>query len=472
MNERKIQLSILLIDDDEDWLDVIPRTIGTDLDGMALSWDRCNSFEQGLAKLSERKYDAVISDVYEGKSEKLQATGLSIVDDIRQKQFCPIVLISAGAMPEKLKLTAFVDFADKSGTNNELETSIKKQLRYLPRLVRKLHDEIDSHGGSYLWQHLDAEWDELKDIVGSDEQLMERLIRRRISVQLARMIESEANLREIDSVRGLEFYLYPCISGNDFRLGDVIQHKSTGQFRVILTPHCQLAVQKGETCPRADSILTVKTVSATDLLPNRVPKRSSWPADDATDAVKDEWLRKKVNPVVEIRPEGRYWFLPHYLKIPDLYCDFAQVESVIYDDLKSGFDRIATLDTPFAESMQSCFAGFYSAVGITNLVGGEFRHLLDSKPAAPPQPAGKPVPVEKPRPAAKQPVAEKPLPSEKPQPAAKPPAAENPLPTETSLPAEEPQSAAKPLPIEESANTPHRSSETRSSDEKKEPGKG
>jgi len=380
------KLSILFIDDDKDYLDLIPRTIGNELDGMELLWETCLTFQEGLDKLSKSRYDAVISDLYEGtKPDTIDVAGLSIVERIRDKQFCPILLVSARKKPDQLKLTAFVEFAEKT-VDEEVEEAVRRILKQLPKLVRKLHDEIDSHGRSYLWQHLDKEWDRLKGLVGVDSELLERLIRRRMAVQISRLIDTAGV--EIETVKGLEFYLYPPISGDELRLGDVLKYKKDpNDFRVILTPHCQLKVQPAETTPRAEFVLTVKAVDALKILAANT-KRNKFPKENASVEEAGDFYRRRINPIAEVgKPAGRFWFLPGFLDIPDLYCDFLQVESFELKDIAKDYDRIATLDTPFAESLQANFAGFYSSVGIPNLVGKDFLHLrkaIDLIPEDPP----------------------------------------------------------------------------------------
>jgi hypothetical protein len=75
------------------------------------------------------------------------------------------------------------------------------------------------------------------------------------------------------------------------------------------------------------------------------------------------------------QPEGRYWFLPAFLEMEDLYCDLLQVESITMEDLARRFTRFAVLDTPFAEALQSCFVRLYSAVGLPSLEVSRYGHL-------------------------------------------------------------------------------------------------
>jgi len=62
--------------------------------------------------------------------------------------------------------------------------------------------------------------------------------------------------------------------------------------------------------------------------------------------------------------------------MPDLFCDFLQLESIPYEEIRDQHERFAVLDTPFAEALQSCFTRFYSAVGLPILNVDRFRHLI------------------------------------------------------------------------------------------------
>ncbi len=368
-----IKLSVLLIDDDKTFREQIPQLVGDQIDDTQVEWVVCDSFDVGLEKLSNSRFDAVISDLFQGKIQEQNAAGLKIVEAIRGKQFCPIVLVSAGKKPDSLEPSAFVEFVSKAAVS--YEEKIQNVLKQLPLVVRKLHNEIDSHGGSYVWSHLDKVWDKLKDLVSTDPHLLERLIRRRLAIQISRILDDS----EIETVKGLEFYLYPPISKDEqYRLGDVLRHQTNrADFRVVLTPHCQLTVQADEKNPKADFVLTVKALDAPTIVSKWNTKPSKF-----EDGPEFDSLRKIVKPNPDIgKPDGRYWFLPNFLDIPNSYCDFLQVESLSMGDLRTKFDRIATLDTPFAESLQSCFAGFYSSVGTPNLVGKDFVNLgMAAKP--------------------------------------------------------------------------------------------
>ena len=143
-----------------------------------------------------------------------------------------------------------------------------------------------------------------------------------------------------------------------------MQCKNEEDYRVVLTPHCHLTFQENEAKLKADYVLVAGTVPAQDLLKQDPPKSQK------------DLRQKTLSPANLGKPNGRYWFLPHFLQMPDLYCDFLQIKSLSFDIINSEYERFAVLDTPFAEALQSCFTRFYSAVGLPSLQVDKFQYLI------------------------------------------------------------------------------------------------
>ena len=219
-----------------------------------------------------------------------------------------------------------------------------------------------------------SKWDELTKIKSTTPEALERLLRRRAATQLARLKGDT----EIQDVGSSEFYIHPKISGEELRLGEILKLKNSANphYRVVLTPHCHLKVQIGDKEPRADFVLTVKTTIAQDeILKVWEKKKKNW--KHKTTADRAEAARRLIGSPPEMGdPKGRFWFLPRFLEMPDLYCDFMQIESIPLAAIQNDFEAVAVLDTPFAESLQARFAEFYSSVGTANLRPAEFLHLI------------------------------------------------------------------------------------------------
>lgn len=362
-------LLCLLVDDDPETLKQLKELLPRQLENCKLEWETCGSFDDALHRLENRRYDLIVTDMASkvpGSSE-VDYSGLRTVEMIRGKRFCPIVAYSTRSVPSELYPGEFVLFADKSKDEKPVVECVTLLLkRSIPQIARRLHDELDGIGGAYLWQFLEKNWKDLVKLGYAEPEVVERLIRRRAATRLARMASSE---KELDNVAGVEFYIAPKLSGEEYRLGEIVKKKNKDEFFVILTPHCHLTLQPGAKTPRAEFVLTVRTIPALQQLAKVKPKAEK----DPTDAV-----RRLIQPGPQVgKPDGRYWFLPQFLGMPDLYCDFMQLESVPIDKLKSDFQPVAVIDSPFAEALQSRFAAFYSSVGVPNLDAARFHHLLE-----------------------------------------------------------------------------------------------
>jgi len=376
MSEGQITLNILLMDDDPEVLEQLLQSLPDERKGCVLIWEPCREFDEAVQRINARRYDVVVTDIYRDRKGQAKGAepghdkGLNSIEAIRAKRFCPVVAFSDGSKPEGLKEGPFIKFADKSGGNGDILAKLDLILDTgIPQIANKLHDELDGVGCTYMWDFLEGNWEQLKQNELINPVITERLIRRRATTQFGRINPSSTGVNEIQEIEGVDFYICPKISDTEYRLGEIIHSKISGEYRVILTPHCHLTVQLNEQKPRADFILTVKTVLANDII-----QKKQWPKkqEDQLDQ-----LRRRIQSPAEVgKPSGRYWFLPRFLQMPDLYCDFMRLESLTYHDLANEYESFAVLDTPFAEAFQSCFTRFYSAVGLPALHAENFGHLM------------------------------------------------------------------------------------------------
>jgi len=328
-----------------------------------------------LVKDRSRRFDLVLSDVYRGELSKGDAAVIDMVNVYRGTRFCPLIIFSASARPEELKLGAFVMWAEKAEAGG-IEKAIRRMLTTgIPQIARHLHDELDRMAGSYLWEFLERNWDKLKQGDHVNEDILRRLIRRRAALQLAEIDFTEAGAQPVSDVHGPEFYVYPPIHATQFSLGQVIRKKTDhGEIRIVLTPHCYLTVQHGQSVPRAEFVLTVKTVPVRNILGVKLDNAKNLDVPQ-----RDKRLRTWATPPSGQdvgRPEGRYWYLPHFLDIPHLYCDLLQVESISYGSLQGDYESLAVLSPPYAESLQACYGAFHGSVGIPNIRPASIAGML------------------------------------------------------------------------------------------------
>ena len=368
-------LSVLLVEDDKENLDLLMESLPETVSGHTIEWEPCSDFEEAVRLVGLRRYDLIVTDIYRdrgGRDKEIveDEKALDILESIRNTRFCPVVAFTDGSAPKSFTEGPFVKFADKSTGNEDIVGKMEELIATgIPEIARKLHDELDRVAGSYLWGFLEGNWDGLQDNLSAPD-ILERLVRRRASIQIGRLDPGASLPTEVERVEGIEFYIYPPVSGEEIRLGQILQHKNEEDYRVVLTPHCHLTVQEGQNRPKADYVLVARAVPARDIL-------EQYPPEGRTNDRKlRNLVRKTQSPADLGQPNGRYWFLPKFLNMPDLYCDFLQIESLPFDTIDSEYERFAVLDTPFAEALQSCFTRFYSAVGLPGLQIDKFQHLI------------------------------------------------------------------------------------------------
>ena len=366
-----MELNILFVEDDPNDLRQITEIIKNTIENKSLkaSIKPIGNFDDGIKEANNPHviYDLIITDTYKGEHKNKDKVALEIVKNYRQGKFCPIVLCSSGECPADLETSAFVNWADKS-IENDIQNKIVEILDIgLPQIVRSLHDIINKSAGNFLWSFLEKNWSELNKTYKVNKESLERLIKRRAAIQIAD-IDQGYTVRK--KKHAFEYYIYPNFDHKYYSLGDIIQNKSElSEFRVILTPHCHLITQENDNKPKADYILTVKTVSAKDILGEKLKNSDHKKLE--------KWSRSPAQ--TDRKPEGRHWYLPEFLKIPHLFCDFLQIESLPIDEIKSNYKRLATLTAPYAEALQQCFTSFYSNIGIPIIETKSIENILINK---------------------------------------------------------------------------------------------
>jgi len=381
MTDHGITLHILLVEDDEENRKLLMESLPLELENYHLQWEDCADFEDAITRVATRRYDLVVTDIYRDRRDR--GKGIDPEDDrakdivvqIRSARFCPVVAFTDGSFPSSLQEGPFVKLADKSKGNDQIIEKMRELLATgIPGIARRLHDDLDRASGSYLWDFLEGNWEQLHENGLNNPSVLERLVRRRAALQIGRLNPESDDPAEVKTVEGVEYYIHPPVS-DDMRLGEILKHKSDGSFRVILTPHCYLETQSNSEEPRAEYILLANTVPANEML-------NMYPPQGGTKHKKLKSLSKMMQSPARdnrLKPEGRYWFLPGFLDMPDLYIDLLQIESIPYGDVLEQFERHSVLDTPFAEALQACYVKFISAVGIPTLNSNSFEHLIIDK---------------------------------------------------------------------------------------------
>lgn len=375
-----MEIDILLVEDNpqdmQSYLRDFPAVFKAS--NVAATIHTAETFEKAMEyiKSAHVRFDLIVSDTYRGHQRDRDAAVISMVKEYRCGRFCPLIVFSARARPDDLEVGAFVVWADKA-VKGDIESAIERVLAVgVPQLSRRLHDELDRAAGGFLWEFLEKNWDRLWPGGIPDVKVLERLVRRRAALRLAEVTDIEGALQPINSIAGLEYYIYPPLHEKGLSLGHIItKREQQADLRVVLTPHCHLTVQENKLEPRAEFVLTVKAVLSDKILGAEKIGKVKVAEPAAQDKKLKSWATPPSGQEVGA-PAGRYWYLPAFLDIPHSFCDFQQLESLPHASVVEEYEPIAVLTPPFAESLQACFVSYHAGVGIPGITPNSIRSIL------------------------------------------------------------------------------------------------
>lgn len=276
-------------------------------------------------------------------------------------------MFTDGKPPDDLDDSAFIRVVDKTKTDDLLAAIESVIETGIPTIARKLHDDLDRAGVSYLWSFLESNWNELEVAGLTDHGVLERILRRRAALQISRLDPDAETPTELLQIDAAEVYIYPPVPGVELRLGTILRDKTSKEFRVTLTPHCHLVPQPGSSKPRAEQVLTVEARPFMTALQELYGEANPWDANPDQNVEQISQRTRWPAGRMKGAAAGRFCYLPRFLDIPHLLCDFQSVKSLTLVEVGDSYESVAVLDAPFAEAIQSLFTSFYSAVGLPEI---------------------------------------------------------------------------------------------------------
>jgi CheY-like chemotaxis protein len=355
------ELRLLYVEDSEDYRKNLIKIFSDRvLCNYSIKIEAVESFDNAIEKITENKYHIIILDIYKGKpDENGEQAGLSILQQIQEKYFIPVIFFSAltNVVQElRSQIVGVVTKGDEGidGLKQEIERLVKFNL---PFVKENIHNYLDKEFIKYFWNIIHKEND--KFTVDKDDFSLGYLMLRKFANSL-----SKENISKIlgyetlkDKVHPMEFYLYPTDVATDLESGEIL--KKGDNVYVILTPSCDFIERfdrNGKNLGRkVEKILLAKTklLSETNEQIEYVTKSNN--------DTKDKLIK-----LIESRKGDRYFFLPRTPFIENRIIDFQIKEMIDYNELGE-YERLAKLDSPFAESMTSSFIRYYNRIGTPDI---------------------------------------------------------------------------------------------------------
>lgn len=324
----------------------------------------CEKFSDAIELLKTQRFDLVILDLKDDAAPDQETlAGEGVFEEIKQCRFLPVIFHTG--YPHKVSnLTSpYVRVVTKAEWEL-LRSTIKEVFdTKLPKLIRHIEEEQRR----FMWESAEKIWtDDLDKNSPSDlVYLLARRLANTLSGDAVRSfleVDGNGGAPKSDKIHAVELYVYPPLSKH-FLFGDVFK-KKTGdsiEYFVALTPSCDHAQDN------AEFVLLAKCNYLAGTNPGKNAK-TSLVAGTEVSGKATEQLTKFIRD--NSSPTDRYKYLPGTSFLPDLLVDLQDIMSVAPATLNpagEGYERIASLDSPFAEALQAKMARYLGRIGTPDI---------------------------------------------------------------------------------------------------------
>lgn len=324
----------------------------------------CTSFEDALERLRTQRYDLVTLDLKDdgnfaeasANPDITELAGERLYQRIKETRFIPVVFYTGFAYKIEGN-KPFVRVVTRTEVQ-QLRSEIKSIFdTKLPLLIRHLEEEMRL----YMWESIEQLWPE--DEVADPNDIVYLIARRLGNLLqgdiLRDFLKQNGAVNAEKTVHPVEMYIWPPVTIKSFFFGDILQRSVDGvaQFYVIVTPSCDLQ-QSG----KAEFVIVGNCKLLSECKESQKAKAAIQKKVDIND-------NGELKGLIKTNKE-RVKFLPGTNFLPDLVLDLQNLSSVTYAELShdnSQYKKIASLDTPFAEALQSQLSRYYGRIGTPDL---------------------------------------------------------------------------------------------------------
>jgi len=330
-----------------------------------LQVEALTSFTDALEALGTRRFDLLILDV------RLQAleedVGVTTLEAVRQRCFLPVVFYTGLPHVVHDLETPLIRVVEKTmGLPNLLQTVRSVFATRVPAVNRALIRHLETVQRDYMWDFVAVHWQQFGDI--PDRTALAFLLARRLAMSLSgsgiqQLVQDLGDSPGAIVVEGrihpMQYYIMPPVEPAPLA-GDLYQgqiEEQTGHW-VLLTPSCDLVAGR----EKAEWVLLAHCALLTEQAEYR-----KWLAGlSEPSKTADRKLRALLQDNRQDSQPERFYFLPGALILPDLVVDFQQLVTLPRDQMDS-LQRLASLDSPFAEALMARFARYFGRLGTPDL---------------------------------------------------------------------------------------------------------
>ena len=363
---------LLFVDDDAE----VCRQVKEFLDGETivapddrLRVETLTDFAAALDELEARRFDLLILDVRLGPHDEVreEEVGIMTLEAIRQRRFVPVVFYTGLPRLVRDMEMPLIRVVEKTqGLPLLLETVRSIFATRLPAVNRALIRHVEAVQRDYMWDFVAIHWEEFGDT--PDRTALAYLLARRLAMslsgpgirQLAQNLGDPTGAAAVEGrVHPMQYYVMPPV-GPAPLAGDLYQGQIGGQTGhwVLLTPSCDLVTKR----ERAEWVLLARCAPLAEQA-----EYQKWQAGlPQPSSTTDRKLRALLRDNRQNGQPERFYFLPGALTLPDLIVDFQQLVTLPQGQMKS-LERLASLDSPFAEALLARFARYFGRLGAPDL---------------------------------------------------------------------------------------------------------
>jgi CheY-like chemotaxis protein len=363
---------LLIVDDDATLCDQVREY----LEGESLAdpedhmqVEALTDFSAALEALEARRFDVLILDVrlQAGGETPEQEAGVVALEAIRKRRFVPVVFYTG--LPHLVRdlETPLIRVVEKTRDLPDLLEALQSIFAtHLPMVSRALLHHLETVQRDYMWNFVAQNWDQFGDT--PDRTALAHLLARRLAIslsgpgihQLAHDLGDSVSDGAVEGkVHPMQYYLMPPVEPAPLS-GDVYKGQVGDQngYWVLLTPSCDLVAGR----EKADWVLFARCVLLTEQV-----EYKGWSENlsQSSNKVKKD-LEALLGNNRGVSQRERFHFLPGALSLPDLLVDFQQVEALPRSSM-SNLQRLASLDSPFAEALLSRFIRYFGRLGTPDL---------------------------------------------------------------------------------------------------------
>jgi CheY-like chemotaxis protein len=363
---------LLFVDDEEDTCQQVKEY----LEGETISEsgefpvvETLTDFDKALETLETRRFDLLILDLRLGPHDETreEEAGARTLQVIQQRRFVPVVFYTA--LPHLVRdlETPLIRVIEKGPSPEPLLEAIKNIFTSrLPKVNRALIRHLEMVQRDYMWEFVAKHWEQFGST--ADHTALAYLLARRLALSLSglgiqQLAQDLGDATGVGVTEGLvhpmRYYVMPPVEKSPLA-GDLYQGHIEDQsgYWVLLSPSCDLVIGR----EKAERVLLARCLPLAEQ-----PEYQRWqtglpkPSGPADRTLQAMLRNNRQNSQAE-----RFYFLPGALTLPDLIVDFQQLVTLPRAQM-TALERLASLDSPFAEALLARFGRYFGRLGTPDL---------------------------------------------------------------------------------------------------------